>query len=172
MIAAGDEAHPLRFPALRFLHEAGLPRPTPASLWPSPAPNSVRTMPPTLTLGHAAEMQALGALQISKNTEVWRPSPEQIGSRNFQTIVGAPHYTATGLARGTVLDSVAAGFAEIKSGGSILESTYQLRLQTYRSVVEKQPLTIYTSRPIDVGFGHWLNPHGVAIKPLPSEPEP
>jgi len=136
-----------------------------------PGDDGART-PVALTSGLAMEAHALQALHLSKNTEVWRPSPEQIGSRNFQTIVGAPHYTATGLARGTVLDSVAAGFAEIKSGGSILESTYQLRLQTYRSVVEKQPLTIYTSRPIDVGFGHWLNPHGVAIKPLPSEPEP
>jgi filamentous hemagglutinin len=53
-----------------------------------------------------------------------------------------------------------------------LDSTYQLRLQTYRSVAEKRPLTIYTSRPVDTDFGQWLHPHGVAIKPLPPEPEP
>ena len=128
--------------------------------------------PTALTSGQVVEAYALQALHLPKNTEVWRPSPEQVGSPNFRQIVGSPHYTPTGLARGTVLDSIAAGFSEIKSGGSILETTYQLRLQTYRSVIEKRPLTIYTSRPIDVGFGHWLNPHGVAIKPLPSEPEP
>jgi hypothetical protein len=118
------------------------------------------------------EAQALQALHLAKNTEVWRPSVEQIGSADFRQIVGEPHYTATGLARGTVLDSVAAGLAEIKSGASVLDSTYQLRLQTYRAHIEKKPLTIYTSRPVDVGFGHWLNPHGVAIKPLPAEPDP
>lgn len=140
---------------------------------PSPASgdDGART-PAALASGLALEAQALQALHLAKNKEVWRPSPEQISSVNFRAIVGAPHFTATGLARGTVLDSVAAGLAEIKSGGSTLESTYQLRLQTYRSVVERKPLTIYTSRPIDVDFGHWLNPHGVAIKPLPSEPEP
>jgi hypothetical protein len=128
--------------------------------------------PAALVVGQAMEAHALQALHLAKNTEVWRPSPAQIGSPDFREIVGSPHYTATGLARGTVLDSVDAGLAEIKSGGSTLESTYQLRLQTYRSVVEKKPLTIYTSRPIDLDFGHWLNPHGVAIKPLPIEPEP
>ncbi len=129
-------------------------------------------IPAALMSGQAAEAQALQILHLEKNTGVWRPSPEQIGSQDFRQIVGSPHYTSTGLARGTVIDSVAAGFAEIKSGASVLDSTYQLRLQTYRSVTEKKPLTIYTSRPIDVDFGHWLNPHGVAIKPLPPEPEP
>jgi len=129
-------------------------------------------IPATLTSGQIAEAQALQVLNLTKNTEVWRPSPEQIGSEDFHMIVGPPHYTATGLPKGTVLDSVIAGFAEIKSGGSVLDSTYQLRLQTFRSVIEKQPLTIYTSRPVDSGFGRWLHPHGVAIKPLPPEPEP
>ena len=140
----------------------------PASL---PAADAARVHS-ALVSGVVMEAQALQALHLPKNTEVWRPSPEQVGSLDFREIVGSPHYTSTGLAKGTVLDSVAAGLAEIKSGGSILESTYQLRLQTYRSIIEKKPLTIYTSRPIDVDFGHWLNPHGVAIKPLPAEPEP
>jgi hypothetical protein len=138
---------------------------------PPHADDGART-PVALVSGLVMEAHALQALHLPKNTEVWRPSPEQVGSLDFREIVGSPHYTATGLARGTVLDSVAAGLAEIKSGGSTLESTYQLRLQTYRSIVEKKPLTIYTSRPVDVDFGHWLNPHGVAIKPLPAEPEP
>jgi hypothetical protein len=128
--------------------------------------------PTPLTSGQIAEAQALQMLKLAKNTEVWRPSPEQIGSEDFVSIVGSPHYTATGLARGTVLDSVIAGFSEIKSGSSVLDSTYQLRLQTYRSIIEKKPLTIYTSRPVDAHFGQWLHPHGVSIKPLPPEPEP
>lgn len=117
--------------------------------------------------GQAAEALALEALKVEKNTAVWRPTPEQIRSLAFKSIVGAPRYTTTGLARGTVLDSVDAGFAEIKSGSSTLDSTYQLRLQTYRALVENQPLTIYTNRPVDVQFGHWLNPRGVQIEPLP-----
>ena len=129
-------------------------------------------IPASLMSGQAAEANALQALNLAKNTEVWRPSPQQIDSPDFRQIVGEPHYTATGLPRGTVLDSVAAGLAEIKSGASVLDSTYQLRLQTYRSVIEKRPLTIYTSRPVDNHFGQWLNPHGVGIKPLPPEPEP
>ncbi len=122
--------------------------------------------------GQEVEAQALQALRLEKNTAVWRPSLEQIASAAFRLIVGDPRYTATGLARGTVLDSVAGGLAEIKSGASLLDSTYQLRLQTYLSLVEKKPLTLYTSRPLTAGFGQWLDPHGVAIKPLPPEPEP
>jgi len=81
--------------------------------------------------------------------------------------VGRPLYTVRGIARGTIVDSVADGLAEIKSGSSILNSTYQLRLQTYRSVIEERPLRIYTSRPIDIDFGQWLDPWGVKIEPLP-----
>ena len=129
-------------------------------------------MPLALICGQAAEARALGALQVPKNTEVWRPSPEQMASAAFRSIVGDPRYTSRGLARGTVVDSIIAeGLAEIKSGSSALDSTYQLRLQTYRSLVENQRLTIYTSRPVPDPFRQWLDPKGVKIKPLP-EPEP
>jgi hypothetical protein len=124
-------------------------------------------IPCALASGQAAEALALEALRIAKNTAVWRPTPEQIHSLAFKAVVGRPRYTTTGLARGTVLDSVESGFSEIKSGNSTLDSTYQLRLQTYRSLVEKQPLTIYTNRPVDADFGRWLNPRGVQIEPLP-----
>ena len=70
-----------------------------------------------------------------------------------------------------MLDSTEEGLAEIKSGRSALDSTYQLRLQTYRSMIERQPLTIYTNRPIPSPFRQWLDPKGVKVKPLP-EPEP
>ncbi len=128
-------------------------------------------MPIPLTSGQAAEAAALGALGLAKNTAIWRPTDEQVRSPDFRRIVGHPAYTPTGLTRGTVLDSVDPVLAEIKSGASPLDSTYQLRLQTYRSVVEKQPLTLYTSRPLAERFGRWLGPHGVRVQPLP-EPEP
>ena len=131
-----------------------------------PEPSS-SGIPGALMSGQVAEALALEALKISKNTAVWRPTAEQVHSLAFKSVVGNPRYTSTGLARGTVLDSVEAGFSEIKSGRSPLDSTYQLRLQTYRALVEKKPLTIYTNRPVDVDFGHWLNPRGVQIEPLP-----
>jgi filamentous hemagglutinin len=133
---------------------------------------SDRKAPPALRSGQAAEIQALRALCLVKNTEVWRPSDEQVKSAAFRIIVGDPRYTPTGLARGTVLDAVGPDLAEIKSGASVLDSTYQLRLQTYRSVVERNALTIYTSRPVESRFGRWLDPHGVKIRPLPPEPGP
>ena len=132
-----------------------------------PQPIDSNRVPVPLALGQAAEAQALLALNIQKNSAVWRPTPEQIESPAFRFIVGRPRYTSTGLARGTVLDSINPGFTEIKSGTSVLDSTYQLRLQTYRSVVENQPLTIYTNRPVDTRFGKWLDPRGVQIEPLP-----
>lgn len=130
------------------------------------------TAPPILISGLQAESFALQALHLAKNTAVWRPSPEQVASSGFRAIVGTPHYTATGLVRGTVLDSVTGEFAEIKSGLSLLDSTYQLRLQTYRSLVERRRLTFYTNRPVESAFRRWLEPLGVAIKPLPPLPEP
>jgi hypothetical protein len=132
---------------------------------------AVHRVPEPLVSGQAAEIRALDALHVSKNTEVWRPSLAQVCSDAFRAVVGAPRYTSRGLARGTVLDSIEAGLAEIKSGTSALDSSYQLRLQTYRSLIEKQPLTIYTNRPIASPFRRWLDPKGVKVKPLP-EPEP
>jgi hypothetical protein len=124
-------------------------------------------VPSILSSGQDAEARALSALNAVKNTEVWRPSRQQIDSPDFRRIVGRPLYTVRGIVRGTIIDSVEDGLAEIKSGSSILNSTYQLRLQTYRSVVEERPLRIYTSRPIDIDFGQWLDPWGVKIEPLP-----
>jgi hypothetical protein len=135
-----------------------------------PAPET-RRIPEPLVSGQAAEARVLDALHFPKNTAVWRPSPDQVRSAVFRDIVGAPRYTATGLARGTVIDSTVDGLAEIKSGRSELDSTYQLRLQTYRSLIERRPLTIYTNRPIPSLFRDWLDPKGVRLKPLP-EPEP
>jgi hypothetical protein len=50
------------------------------------------------------------------------------------------------------------------SGGSkVLESSYQLRLMTWRSMVTGEALTIRTTRPINPTFESWLNRWGVAI---------
>ena len=130
-----------------------------------------RHIPESLASGQIAEVRALGALSMAKNTAVWRPSPQQIGSEAFRAIVGDPRYTSRGLARGTVLDSTEGGLVEIKSGSSELDSTYQLRLQTYRSVIEKKRLTLYTSRIIPASLRQWLSPKGVEVRPLP-QPEP
>lgn len=81
-------------------------------------------------------------------------------------IVGDAKYTSTGLARGTILDSVDNGYLEIKAGNSVLENTYQLRLQTFRSLVDGVPLTIQTTRPVSIEFGQWLTRWGVNIEPL------
>jgi hypothetical protein len=135
-------------------------------------PDAASHIPDALISGQEAEAHALHSLHLEKNTAVWRPTPEQVGSAAFRVIVGDARYTTTGLVRGTVLDSVDAGLAEIKSGASELDSSYQLRLQTYRALVEQKPLTLYTNRPLTPGFGRWLDPHGVAIKPIPPEPEP
>lgn len=138
-------------------------------LWPAAARclRARAASPSPLTEGIQAEARTLDALGRRKNRAVWRPSPEQIQSPAFRRIVGTPQYTARGHARGTIVDSAEQGLAEIKSGRSRLEPCYQLRLQAFRAVVEDQPLSIYTSRPIPDRFAHWLGPLGVKIEPLP-----
>jgi hypothetical protein len=159
-----DPNHPLHEPASRFIESLEHPRPI------TPAPANDRTAVPfILSSGQNAEARALCALNVAKNTEVWRPSLQQIDSPAFREIVGRPLYTVRGIARGTIIDSVEDGLAEIKSGSSVLNSTYQLRLQTYRSVIEERPLRIFTSRPVDIDFGQWLDPWGVKIEPLPDQ---
>jgi len=64
------------------------------------------------------------------------------------------------------------GLAEIKTGTHTLDSSYQLRLQTYGSVVNDTPLTIYTSRPVSPTFSDYLTRWGVSVKPLPTLPPP
>ncbi len=171
-VLSARDGHPLQEPALLFLEEAAAPIPGRGA---PPQPRSAGQRfraPVSLVTGQEAEARALGALRLNKNTSVWRPSPEQVQSPEFRQIVGQPLFTARGVARGTVLDSTESGLTEIKSGSSILSSTYQLRLQTYRSVAEEQPLRILTDRPIDIQFGQWLNPWGVKIEPMPETPQP
>ena len=97
------------------------------------------------------------ALNLPKNTTVFQPTPQQIQSAAFQVIVGPPQYTAGGELVGTISDSTAGGgLLEIKGGSATLNSSYQLRLQTYNSVVNNIPMTIETTRPVNPTFMNYL----------------
>jgi RHS repeat-associated protein len=118
-----------------------------------------------LTQGVDYEAQRLTALNLPKNTTVFQPTADQVQSAAFQVIVGPPQYTAGGQLVGTISDSTAGGLTEIKGGSSVLNSSYQLRLQTYNSVVNNVPLTIETTRPVNPTFMNYLQNWGVTVKP-------
>jgi hypothetical protein len=123
--------------------------------------------PPQLVSGQAAESQQLAALN-STGKVPFTPTPEQVNSSAFKTIVGEAKYTKSGDLVGTIYDGVNSdGLAEIKTGSSMLDSSYQLRLQTYGALVNDTPLTIYTSRPVNAAFQDYLTRWGVSVQPLP-----
>jgi hypothetical protein len=126
-------------------------------------------VPLVFAQGKAAEEKILLALKVDKNTEVWRPTKAEIESKTFKKIVGKTKYTMLGIPRGTVLDSTEGGYAEIKSGNSPLRASYQLRLQTYKSVIDERPLTIYTNRPASAEFKKWCSHYQVQFKQLPKD---
>jgi RHS repeat-associated protein len=120
-----------------------------------------------LRAGQLAEGPALDAIGSAGKVR-FTPTAEQVDSAAFKVIVGDARYTASGAPVGTIFDgSTAAGLAEIKSGSSVLSSSYQLRLQTFGALVNNQPLTIFTSRPINSTFYNWLIRWGVSVTPLP-----
>lgn len=122
-------------------------------------------VPQQLPAGQAFEAQQLQALKLEKNTVVWRPTQADIDSAAFKVIVGPPKYTPGGQPLGTIFDSTGAGLVEIKGGTSALESSYQLRLQTYYSLkVDPQPYTIVTDRVPNQKFGDWLQRWGATIE--------
>jgi hypothetical protein len=123
------------------------------------------SIPGQLTQGVDYEAQRLAALNLSKNTAIFQPTAEQVQSAAFQVIVGPPQYTAGGDLVGTIADSTQGGLTEIKGGSSTLNSSYQLRLQTYNSVVNNIPLTIETTRPVNPTFMNYLQNWGVTVKP-------
>ncbi len=124
-------------------------------------------VPNALRAGQLAEGPALNAIG-STGKVVFTPTAEQINSAAFKVIVGDAQYTLTGAPVSTIYDgTTGAGLAEIKSGSSVLNSSYQLRLQTYGSLISEQPFSIYTSRPLNAQFGGYLNRWGVSVKPLP-----
>ncbi|WP_161805639.1 hypothetical protein, partial [Frateuria defendens] len=93
---------------------------------------------------------------------------QQVNSAAFKVIVGEPKYTASGDLVGTIYDGANfGGLAELKNGSSVLDSSYQLRLQTYGSLINDMPFTIYTSRPVNPAFQGYLTRWGVSVQPLP-----
>jgi hypothetical protein len=102
-------------------------------------------------------------LGIPKDNTVWRPTQADMDSAAFKVIVGEPKFTPGGLPKGTIFDGTLGGNLEIKGGSSTLDSTYQLRLQTYRSLKTNTPLTIETTRPINPSFKEWLDRWGVSV---------
>jgi len=80
----------------------------------------------------------------------------------FRAIVGPPKFTASGKPVGVIVDTPG---IELKGGVSSLESSYQLRLMTYRSLVVGEPLTIVSSRPVNRTFLGWLTMFGVGVVP-------
>jgi RHS repeat-associated protein len=125
--------------------------------------NSARTINP-LRAGQLHEAEQLAQLGVGKNTVVFRPTAEQVDTATFRAIVGEPKYTPGGQLRGTIFDgNDISGNIEIKGGRSELNSTYQLRLQTYKSVIDGQPFSIQTTRPINPVFQEWLDFWGVKI---------
>jgi filamentous hemagglutinin len=123
----------------------------------------LNSVPSQLTQGVDYEAQRLAALNASKNTVVFQPTPEQVQSAAFQVIVGEPEYTPGGQLVGTIADSTQGGLLEIKGGSSPLNSSYQLRLGTYNSVVNQIPYTIETTRPVNPTFMNYLNRWGVQV---------
>lgn len=122
-------------------------------------------VPEQLARGEADEAVWLAENGLTKNNKVWRPRPEEIDSATFRAIVGEAKYTAGGKPVGTIFDVTKDGFTENKSGSSVLDSSYQLRLQTYRSVTTKTPFSIVTTRPINSRFQQSLDFWGVNVVP-------
>jgi len=121
----------------------------------------------TLPSGQAAEGAQLDALN-STGKVPFTPTPDQVNSAAFKVIVGAPKYTSSGDLVGTIYDGLNTnGLAEVKTGSSVLDSSYQLRLQTYGSLINDTPLTIYTNRPVNSTFQQYLKNWDVGVQPLP-----
>lgn len=98
--------------------------------------------------GRNVEAEKLSKLNIHKNNTVFRPSEDDINSAAFNVIVGDAKYIKSGVLKGTIFDSVDGANIEIKSGKSVLSSSYQIRLQLYRSVTTNTQYILRTSSPV------------------------
>jgi Domain of unknown function (DUF4157) len=117
--------------------------------------------PGHLPEGTVAEDKELLRRGLTREDKVpWQPGPEIFKDPNFAKIVGLPEYTDEGELVGVILDGPG---LELKSGSSVLTSTYQLRLMVYRSQLLHEPLELCTSRPIAAAFRQWLVRYGVKI---------
>ena len=125
------------------------------------APSAV---PSHLTAGRAYHAERVAAFGAAENTAVWRPTMQQTETAAFRVVVGQPSFTPGGLPVGTTIDVTQGGLLEFKSGSSVLNSSYQLRLQTYQSLIENTPYTIETTRPINPTFQGYLQRWGVNVR--------
>jgi hypothetical protein len=129
----------------------------------APTPNL--SVPSQLTAGQNYEAQVLAEQGLQGNQIILTPTEDEIQSPTFQAIVGPAQYTSEGNLVGTKFDSMTGGsYLEIKSGTSPLNSSYQLRLQTYFSVVNNVPYTIQTTRPLNPTFSQYLQFWGVNVQ--------
>jgi hypothetical protein len=120
-------------------------------------------VPAQLRAGIEHEAERIAELGVEKNTTTWRPTQADIDSAAFKVIVGKAKYTPDGLLKGTIIDVTQGGLREIKGGTSMLESSYQLRLQTYFALKNGLQYTIETSRPVNATFQGWLNRWDVQV---------
>ncbi|WP_273455533.1 hypothetical protein [Nevskia ramosa] len=128
--------------------------------------------PPPLTGGKAFELESLSSQGLDSNSLVFRPTDADIKSAAFKVIVGDAKYTSSSKPVGTIFDSVDNRLLEIKTGNSVLDSSYQARLQTYRflQLSNETPgltFTIQTNRPLNPSFSDYLNRFGVKVEPPP-----
>jgi hypothetical protein len=119
-----------------------------------------------LRAGQLYETEFLAARSLDKNTLVFRPEAWETETAAFKAVVGEARYTSGGQLRGTIFDVTTNGLQEIKSGSSMLNSTYQLRLQTYYSVTRGESFTLQTTRPVNPTLQNTLDFWGVnVVKP-------
>ncbi|KVN42198.1 adhesin [Burkholderia pyrrocinia] len=124
-------------------------------------------VPPQLLAGQSAEAAQLAALNSSGKVP-FTPTPEQVNSAAFNVIVGQPKYTPSGDLVGVIFDgNTPGGLVEIKNGTSPLDSSYQVRLETFGSLINNTQFTILTNRPVNPTFSQWLERWGVKVAPLP-----
>lgn len=122
-------------------------------------------VPGQFARGAADEAAWLAENGLTKNNQVWRPAAADIESATFKAIVGEAKYTPGGKPIGTIFDVTKNGFTEYKSGASMLDPSYQLRLQTYRSVTTETPFSIVTTRPVNPRFQQSLDFWGINVVP-------
>jgi hypothetical protein len=89
-------------------------------------------------------------------------------SAGFKAIVGDAKRTKNGDPRGIYFDGTPdtgfPGYLELKFGRSELRTTYQMRLEVYKSMIDEVPMTLRTTRPINAEFERWLEFWGVNIE--------
>ena len=104
----------------------------------------------------------------SSGKNKFRPTQAHIDSAAFKVIVGDAKYDSQGNPVYTVYEATIGNrLGEIKTGKSVLDSSYQLRLQTDGALINDRPLTIYTDRPLNPALSAYFKRWGVSVEPLP-----